>query len=135
MRSGSHQGAQAQAHVANWITLNVAFARRFDFVRVITLDQIKDKKEREQVEKILQKVTQHNQDRNLMAYSRFEPIKDGVKFTPVRKSAEPPWSKKDFEDKYEAMDKLVKQLKDEVVARVKPTKKSYVATLLISLND
>jgi hypothetical protein len=69
-----------------------------------------------------------------MAHSRFEPIKDGVKFMPVRKSAEPPWSKRDFEDRCAAMEKLVKQLKEEVVAKVKPAKKDYVHTYVLRAN-
>jgi hypothetical protein len=110
---------------ANWVHYNMAFSKRFSFVFNVTLDQITDPTDRKGVEEILQKVGPCNTDRNLLAHSRFEPFKDGVKFMPVKKgqksTAIPPWSNQDFETKCANMKGLVKQLKD-VVAKVKPAK-------------
>ena len=119
---------------ADWIIHNVSFARRFNFVYVVALDQIKDRKGHSQVKKILGKVIQHNEDRNLMAHSRFEPTNNGVKFIPVRNSAKKTtsWSKGKFKAQCKAMDDLVNQLKGEVVARVRPAKKSYIETYVMT---
>jgi hypothetical protein len=117
---------------ANMITGSVDFYKRFNFVLTATLNQIKDAKGQERVKKILNKVSKHNDYRQVVAHSRFESVGDGVKFTRVIarqgtvRIPDETWSKKDFEDKYEVMQKLVKQLKEEVVERVRPMK-NYVA--------
>ena len=115
---------------ADWIIHNVSFARRFNFVYVVALDQIKDRKGHSQVKKILgkviqHKVIQHNEDRNLMAHSRFEPTNNGAKKMTS-------WPKGKFKAQCKAMDDLVNQLKGEVVARVRPAKKSYIETYVMT---
>jgi hypothetical protein len=112
---------------ANMITGSVDFYKRFNFVLTAVLDQTKDKKGQEQAERILNKVKQHNDDRQVIAHSRFEPAGDGVKFTRVVaregsvKIPTPTWSKKEFEDRYAAMQKLEKQL-ERLVGKLKPAK-------------
>jgi hypothetical protein len=113
------------ANSANMITGSVAFYKRFNLVRTATLAQISDPKEQERVDKILNEVRKHNDGRQVVAHSRFEPLDNGVKFTRVvaREGTVkiPPetWCEEDFENKYAAMQKLVQQLK-EVMAQVKP---------------
>src|SRR5262249_62237725 len=69
-----------------------------------------------------------------MAHSRFEPTNNGVKFIPVRNSAKKTtsWSKGKFKAQCKAMDDLVNQLKGEAVARVRPAKKSYIETYVMT---
>jgi hypothetical protein len=122
---------ELKSDTANWVHYNMAFSKRFNFVFNVTLDQIADPKERGRVKAILQKVGPCNSDRNLLAHSRFEPFKDGVKFMPVQKGGKstatiPPWSNEDFETKYANMKRLVEQLKD-VVAKAKPVKGHIMA--------
>jgi hypothetical protein len=110
---------------SNVITGSVDFLKRFNFMRTAVLWQAKDS-ERGEVEKILNKVFGHNDDRLVMAHSQFEPVGDGVKFTRVVARGgkveipDETWFKKDFEDKYSAMQTLGEQLV-EIVSTVKPT--------------
>jgi DNA primase large subunit len=112
---------------ANTITASVDFFKRFNFVLTATLQQISEKKERDRVRKILKKVAAHNNERQVVAHSRFEPEGDGVRFRRVVaregtvRVPDERWSKQDFENKYEGMKKLTQQLQ-EVVAEVKPAK-------------
>src|SRR5437867_1690355 len=62
-----------------WVSRNIALSRRLDFVSVVALDLIKDQKERADAEKIFAEVAQHNSDRDVLAHSKFEPFKGGVK--------------------------------------------------------
>jgi hypothetical protein len=115
-------------NTAKMITGSVDFLKRFNLVRTATLFQISDPKERERVDEILRKVFKHNNARQVVAHSRFEPAGDGVKFTRVvarDRTVDVPdetWPKDKFETQYTAMQETTKQLKDEIVAKVKPAK-------------
>ena len=106
-----------------WVSRNIAFSRRLDFVCVVALDLIKDQKEREDAKKIFAEVAQHNSDRDVLAHSKFEPFKGGVKLVPITgsKKPKPPWSKNKFDASYVSMQKLVPELQ-KVVAKIKPPK-------------
>jgi hypothetical protein len=60
----------------------------------------------------------------IVAHSRFEPVGDGVKFTRIAagegKLEIHEWSEQTFEQKYAAMQEVAQQLRDEVVAKIKP---------------
>lgn len=60
-------------NTAKMITGSVDFLKRFNLVRTATLFQISDPKERERVDEILRKVFKHNNARQIVAHSRFEP--------------------------------------------------------------
>ena len=47
------------------------------------LAQISEEKEKKRVSQILSKVNKHNDGRQVVAHSRFEPAGDGVKFTRI----------------------------------------------------
>jgi hypothetical protein len=109
---------------SNLVTGSVDFLKRFNFMRTAVLWAAKGD-ERARVEKVLNQVTKHNNDRLVVAHSRFEPSGDGVKFTRVVARGgkveipDETWSKKDFDDKYSAMQELRDQLV-EIVSKVKP---------------
>jgi hypothetical protein len=109
---------------SNLITGSVDFLKRFNFMRTAVLWQTKAD-EQARVEKTLNQVTKHNNDRQVVAHSRFEPSGDGVKFTRVVARGgkvdipDETWSQKDFDDKYSAMQELREQLV-EIVSKVKP---------------
>jgi hypothetical protein len=95
---------------AKIITGSVDFSKKYNMVLIATLDQMKEK-ERGRVKKTLNKVTEHNDNRQVAAHSRFEPEGDGVRFTRVvtkRGKVDVPderWSKQKFDQNYKAMTK------------------------------
>jgi len=119
-------------NTAEMINGSVDFLKRYNLVRTAVRYQV-DKNEHERLEKILTKVTKHNNARLVVAHSRFEPAGDGVKFTRVVArdgsvtTPDETWSKRKFEDQYKAMQETTKQLKDEIVAKVKPAKDYIMA--------
>jgi hypothetical protein len=118
-------------NTAQMINGSVDFLKRYNLVRTAVCYQV-DKNEYKRLKKILTKVIDHNNARQVVAHSRFEPAGDGVKFTRVVARdgtvtiPDETWSKRKFEEQYKAMQETTKQLKDEIVAKVKPAK-GYMA--------
>jgi hypothetical protein len=114
-------------NTAKIINGSVDFFKRFNLVHTAVRYQVDDG-EYKRLYKILNEVPKHNIARQVVAHSRFEPAGDGVKFTRVVardgtvKIPDETWSKRKFEDVYEAMQETTKKLKDEIVAKVKPAK-------------
>jgi hypothetical protein len=115
-------------NTAQAITGSVDFLKRFNLVRTAMLSQISDRRGRQCVAGIVKKVKKHNENRNVVAHSRFEPLGDGVQFTRVvaREGAVnipvETWSAQKFKDEYVAMQELTTQLKEEIVRKAKPVK-------------
>src|SRR5262249_13148621 len=64
---------------------SVDFYQKKKLVSTYALDQLSNSHERARVERLLNKVGMHNDARNVVAHSRFEPAGDGVKFTQVKR--------------------------------------------------
>jgi hypothetical protein len=114
-------------NTAQMINGSVDFLKRYNLVRTAVRYQV-DENEYKRLKEILTKVTDYNNARQVVAHSRFEPAGDGVKFTRVVARdgtvtiPDETWSKEKFETQYKAMQKTTRQLKDEIVAKVKPAK-------------
>jgi hypothetical protein len=73
-------------NTAQMINGSVDFFKRYNFVRTAVRYQV-DKNEYKRLEKILKKVTDHNNARQVVAHSRFEPAGDGVSAPQCSKAA------------------------------------------------
>jgi hypothetical protein len=113
-------------NTAQMINGSVDFFKRYNLVHTAVRYQV-DENEYNRLKKILSKVTNHNNARQVVAHSRFEPAGDGVKFTRVVARdgtvtiPDETWSKEKFENQYKAMQETIKELK-QIVAKLKPAK-------------
>ena len=113
-------------NTAQMINGSVDFLKRYNLVHTAVRYQVDDN-EYKRLKKILTKVTEHNNARQAVAHSRFQPAGDGVKFTRVvardgtLKIPDETWSKQKFDTQCKAMQGTTKELQ-EMVAKLKPAK-------------
>jgi hypothetical protein len=108
INNGIVQILDLKGDAADVIAHDIDFFRKVNLLKIIALETAPET-EKESIGKLFSAVAEENNDRILMAHSRFEPAAaEGVQFRRtvakgIVKKLDPLWTKQDFEDSYKRL--------------------------------
>jgi hypothetical protein len=115
-------------NTAQMINGSVDFFKRYNLVHTAVRYQVDD----DEYKRLKRILTEHNNARQVVAHSRFQPAGDGVKFTRVVardgtvRIPDETWSRQKFDTQCKAMQETITELQ-EMVAKLKPAKGYMIA--------
>jgi hypothetical protein len=115
INNGIVQILDLRGNAADVIAHDIDFIRKVNLLKIVALENVPETK-KQSIGKLFSDVAEKNNDRILMAHSRFEPAAaEGVQFwrtvaKGIVKKLDPLWTKQDFENSYKRLHNIREKL-------------------------